>query len=68
MVNFATSAAGAIPPLANEVAPDASMPAAQRKLRRQRIQQLREAIESGQYHVAAGALADALLRAARQAN
>ena len=68
MMNFATSAAGAIPSLANEVAPNASMPAAQRQLRRQRIRQLREAIDSGQYHVAAGDLADALLRAARQAN
>jgi hypothetical protein len=36
--------------------------------RRHRVLRLREAIESGDYRVSAPELADALLRAARQAN
>jgi anti-sigma28 factor (negative regulator of flagellin synthesis) len=76
MVNFATTAAGAIPPVANEIAnevanevvPNAPPADLEGKLRLQRIRQLREAIESGQYCVAASELADALLRAARRAN
>jgi anti-sigma28 factor (negative regulator of flagellin synthesis) len=67
MVNFATSAAGSIPPSANEVC-EASAGGPQNESRRQRIQQLRESIESGQYRVSAHNLADALFRAARQAN
>jgi anti-sigma28 factor (negative regulator of flagellin synthesis) len=46
-----------------EAAPDAG-----RDVRGQRIQKLREAIEGGQYRVCSAELADALLRAARQAN
>jgi anti-sigma28 factor (negative regulator of flagellin synthesis) len=68
MVNFATPAAGSIPPSANVVAIDASAPSAGREGRRQRIQQLREAIGNGHYRVSADDLADAILRAARQAN
>ena len=68
MVNFGTSAAGSIPPSANEAVVEASAPSAGRAARRQRIQRLREAVESGQYCVSAGDLADALLRSARQAN
>jgi flagellar biosynthesis anti-sigma factor FlgM len=68
MVNFGTSVAGSIPPSANEVVLEASAPGAGREVRRQRIQQLREAIEGGQYRVSADDLADALLRSARQAN
>ena len=66
MVNFGTSAAGSIPPSANEVVLEASAPGAQHEPRRHRIQQLREAIESGQYRVSAADLADALLRTARR--
>ena len=68
MVNFGTAAAGSIPLSVNEVVLEAPASRAQTELRRHRIQCLREAIESGQYHVAAGDLADALLRAARHAN
>ena len=68
MVNSGTSAAGSMPPSANEVVLAAPAPGAQREPRRHRIQRLREAIESGQYRVSAGDLADVLLRAARQAN
>ena len=68
MVNSATSAAGSIPPSANEVLREASGGSTQNESRCQRIQQLRESIESAQYRVCAHDLADALLRAARQAN
>jgi anti-sigma28 factor (negative regulator of flagellin synthesis) len=68
MMNFATSAAGAIAPLADEVASKAHARREGIELRRLRIQQLREAIESGQYRVSASDLADALLRAARRTN
>ena len=68
MVNSATLATGSIPPSANEVVLEVSAQAAQHEARRNRIQQLREAIEGGQYRVSAGDLADALLRCARQAN
>jgi anti-sigma28 factor (negative regulator of flagellin synthesis) len=68
MVNFATSALGSIPPSANEVVLEAPACSAQHEARRHRIQQLREAIEGGQYRVAAGDLADAILRVSRQAN
>lgn len=68
MVNFATSAAAAIPRSAREVVLEARVPSAERGLRRLRIQQLREAIESGQYRVSASELADAFLRSARRAN
>lgn len=67
MVNLGTSAAGSIPPSANEAC-EASAVTTQNDSRRQRIQQLRESIESGQYRVSAHNLADALIRAARQAN
>jgi anti-sigma28 factor (negative regulator of flagellin synthesis) len=67
MVNFATSALGSIPPSANEVVLEAPACSAH-EARRHRIQQLREAIEGGQYRVAAGDLADAILRVSRQAN
>jgi anti-sigma28 factor (negative regulator of flagellin synthesis) len=66
MVNFATSAAGSIPPSANEVVLKAS--AIGGEVRRQRVRQLREAIEGGQYRISTGDLADALLGAAHQAN
>jgi anti-sigma28 factor (negative regulator of flagellin synthesis) len=66
MVNFATSIGGSVPPSANEVVLKTPSPSGE--LRRQRIQQLREAIESGQYRVSARDVADALLRAARQTN
>jgi anti-sigma28 factor (negative regulator of flagellin synthesis) len=39
-----------------------------RQSRRQRILQLRESIESGDYRVSAAELADALTRAARRTN
>ena len=68
MVNFGTSAAGSIPPSANEVVFEAPAFHAQAEFRRQRIRQLRDAIEGGPYHVSAGDLADAILRAARHAN
>jgi anti-sigma28 factor (negative regulator of flagellin synthesis) len=68
MVNFATSAAASIPPAANEVVIKVSAPSVGRETRRHRIQRLREAIESGQYRIPAGDLADAILRAARHAN
>ena len=68
MVNFGTSAVGSIPGAANDVIFEAAPTGVKRHLRPQRIHQLREAIESGQYRVSAGDLADALLRAARQAN
>jgi anti-sigma28 factor (negative regulator of flagellin synthesis) len=68
MVNFGTSAAGSIPPSANEVVLEVSANGAHHDARRQRIHQLREAIEGGQYCVSAADLADAILRAARQAN
>jgi anti-sigma28 factor (negative regulator of flagellin synthesis) len=68
MVNFATSAAASIPPSANEVVLEAPAPGAQHEPRRRRIQQLREAIEGGRYRVSTGDLADAILRASRQAN
>ncbi len=68
MVNFGTSAAGAIPPSANGVVLEVSAHSVQHELRRHRIQRLRESIEAGQYSVSAGELADALLRSVRQAN
>jgi anti-sigma28 factor (negative regulator of flagellin synthesis) len=68
MVNFGTSAAASIPPSANEVVLEASAPTTRREPRRLRVRQLREAIEGGEYRVSAGDLADAILRAARQAN
>lgn len=68
MVNFATSAAGSIPPSTNEVILEAPAPGEERELHRLRIRHLRDAIESGQYRVSAGDLADAILRSARQAN
>lgn len=68
MVNFGTSAAASIPPSANEVLVEASAPGSERVARRERIQQLRDAIESGQYSVSAGNVADALLRSGRKAN
>jgi anti-sigma28 factor (negative regulator of flagellin synthesis) len=43
-------------------------PAHKMQSRQQRITQLREAIETGEYHVAAADLADALLRGVRRAN
>lgn len=66
MVNFETSATGSIPPSADEFVLE--VPGCERKLRQQRIQRLRERIESGQYRISAADLADAILRAARQAN
>ena len=68
MVNFVTSAEGAIPRSTNKVVAETPSPSAPHELRCQRMRQLREAIENGQYHVAAAELADALLRAARSAN
>jgi anti-sigma28 factor (negative regulator of flagellin synthesis) len=68
MVNLGTSAAGSIPPSANEVVVESSAPSAGRVARCQRIRRLREAIENGQYCVAAADLADALVRSARQPN
>ena len=68
MVNFGTSAAGSIPRAANEVVAEVSARGGLHESRPQRIHQLREVIESGQYRVAAADLADALLRAAHQAN
>jgi anti-sigma28 factor (negative regulator of flagellin synthesis) len=68
MVNFGTSAAGSIPLSANEVVAEVSARSGLQESRRQRIQQLREAIEGGHYRVSACDLADALLRASRQAN
>ncbi len=68
MVNFGTSAAGAIPPSANGVVLEVSAHSVQHEARRQRIQQLRDAVEGGHYYVAAADLADAILRAAREAN
>lgn len=68
MVNFATQATGSIPPSANEVVLEAPASGVQAELRGQRLKRLREAIQSGQYNVAATDLADALLRAARRAN
>ena len=66
MVNLATPATASIPPSANEVALETAT--TERQLRRQRIQQLREAVERGHYHVSAEDLATALLRSSRQAN
>jgi anti-sigma28 factor (negative regulator of flagellin synthesis) len=68
MVNFGTSAAASIPPSAKEVVLATPALSAQHAPRPHRIQQLREAIEGGHYRVCAGDLADAILRAARQAN
>jgi len=68
MVNLGTPAAGSIPPSANEVVIESQASGAGRAARRQRIQQLRENIETGQYCISAGDLADALLRSARHAN
>ena len=68
MVNLGTSAAGSIPPSANEVVVESQSRGAGRAGRSQRIQQLRVAIENGQYSVSACDLADAVLRSARQAN
>jgi len=68
MVNLGTSAADSIPPSANEVVVESQVLGAERAARRQRIQHLRETIETGQYCISAGDLADALLRAARRAN
>lgn len=68
MVNSGTSAAGSIPLSVNEVVLETRASGTQHEPRRHRIQQLREGIESGQYRVSAGDLADALLRTARQAN
>jgi anti-sigma28 factor (negative regulator of flagellin synthesis) len=68
MVNFGTRTAGAIPPSANEVVLEISAHSVQYEARRHRIQQLREAVEAGQYRVSASELADALLRSTRQAN
>jgi anti-sigma28 factor (negative regulator of flagellin synthesis) len=68
MVNFGTSAAGSIPRAANDVIFEAAARGVERHLRPQRIDKLREVIESGQYRVSAADLADSLLRLARQAN
>ena len=67
MVNLGTSATGSIPLSANEAC-EVSAGGTQNESRRQRIQQLRESIEGGQYRVSAHDLADALFRAARRAN
>jgi flagellar biosynthesis anti-sigma factor FlgM len=68
MVNFGTSTAASLPPSAKEVVLATPALSAQHEPREHRIQQLREAIEGGQYRVSAGDLADAILRASRQAN
>jgi flagellar biosynthesis anti-sigma factor FlgM len=68
MVNFGTSVEASIPPSAKQVVLEASASSALHEVRRQRIQRLREAIDGGQYRVSAGELADAILRASRQAN
>jgi anti-sigma28 factor (negative regulator of flagellin synthesis) len=68
MVNFGTSTAASIPPSAKEVVLATPALSAQHGPRGRRIQQLREAIEGGQYRVSAGDLADAILRVSRQAN
>ena len=68
MVNFVTSAEDAIPRSTNKVVLDTPVPGAARELRCQRVRQIREAIENGQYRISAAELADALLRAARRAN
>ena len=68
MVNFGTSAAVSIPLSANEVGLDAPVLSAQHETRLHRIHHLREVIEGGQYRISAGDLADAILRASRQAN
>ena len=68
MVNFGTSAAGSISRGTNDVIFEAVARGVERHLRPQRIDKLREVIESGQYRVSAADLADSLLRTARQAN
>lgn len=68
MMNSAAPATGAIPPSANEGVLGTSALSAQHEQGSERIQRLREVIARGNYHVSAGDLADALLRAARQAN
>ena len=68
MVNFGTSAAGSISRGTNDVIFEAATRGVEHHLRPQRIDKLREVIESGQYRVSAADLADSLLRTARQAN
>ena len=68
MEHLVTPAAATAQPTPTEAAP--SIPPLSREPgeRRQRILQLREAIENGEYRVAAADLADALLRFVRRSN
>lgn len=63
-----TAQSFALSPSLNGAGNEAVVPACSAGARRMRIQGLRRAIESGEYHVSAADLADALLRAARSSN
>lgn len=68
MEHLVTSAAAAAQPNRTEVAASIPPSSPEVEQRSQRILQLREAIESGEYRICAGDLADALLRFVRRSN
>ena len=68
MEHLVTPPAGSAVTTLTDVVLEAPSPCAAQEQRQRRILQLRDAIESGDYRVAASDLADALLRVARRAN
>lgn len=68
MEHLVTPAAATAPTNPIEVAPHIPPSSSDPEQRRRRILALREVIETGEYHVGAGDLADALLRFVRRAN
>lgn len=67
MVHLVTSPAAAVIAAVTDVVVGVPSPSIQR-CRHQQIAELRDAIRTGEYQVAAADLADALLAAARRAN
>jgi len=68
MVDILATVSGAVRPSANDAELEVGTRVHRTQPRQQRIAQLREAIEAGEYRVSAADLADALLRIVRQAN
>jgi anti-sigma28 factor (negative regulator of flagellin synthesis) len=68
MEHLVTEAAATPSSTPTEVAASIPQSSRDREPRRQRMLAVREAIDSGEYRVAAGDLADALLRTLRRAN
>jgi anti-sigma28 factor (negative regulator of flagellin synthesis) len=67
MEHLVTSPAAVVVTAVTDVVVGVPSPSIQQR-RHQRIAELREALRTGEYQVAAGDLADALLAAARRAN